>query len=139
MKIFEEAGIDRMKLFLDYASKRQQVINSNIANLETPGYQAKELNFEHIFREASLEQGQGQGQGLSLEKSHPGHFDGKPVLLRETGQLANSRTEALGNDLNNVDLDREMAQLAQNVLKFSAVAQLLQRKLATIRSAILGG
>ncbi len=135
MKIFEQAGIDRMKLFLDYASKRQQVINSNIANIETPGYQAKELNFEHIFQEASLE----QGLGMSLKRTHEGHLGGKPELIRETGRLAASGTDALGNDLNNVDMDREMTQLAQNVLKFSAVAQLVQRKLAAIRSAIQGG
>lgn len=135
MKIFEQAGIDRMKLYLDYASKKQQVINSNIANIDTPGYQAKELDFEHIFRNESA----GQQQGLALKRTKPGHLGGKPLLLRETQGLQDTRSQALGNDLNNVDMDREMTQLAQNVLKFSAVAQLIQRKLSTIRSAIQGG
>lgn len=132
MKIFEQAGIDRMQLYLDYASRKQQMINSNIANIDTPGYQAKELTFEHLFREASVR------AGLPLKTSLPGHLPGKPRLLREDAELRAGSTGALGNDLNNVDMDREMTELAQNVLKFSAVAQLVQMKLAAIRSAIRG-
>ena len=46
----DEAVLDHMKAFLDYSARKQQVITSNLANSETPGYRAKELNFEDVFQ-----------------------------------------------------------------------------------------
>lgn len=132
MKIFEQTGIDRMQQYLDQSSRRQQVINSNLANVETPGYVAKELNFEGIFR-GELE------NAMPARTTDPRHIPAKPALLREATEPQPVNSEAMGNDLNNVDMDREMAMLAENVLKFSAVAQLVQMKLQTIRTSIQGG
>ncbi|HSR52413.1 MAG TPA: flagellar basal body rod protein FlgB [Acidobacteriota bacterium] len=131
MDIFKDSGIDRMAEYLDFASKRQQVINSNIANIETPGYRAKTLDFEHLFR-AELE------PGLHLRSTRAGHLSGPPELIREAARVRTLPTGALGNDLNNVDLDHETTQLAQNVLKFSAVAQMIQGRLSAIRQVIEG-
>jgi flagellar basal-body rod protein FlgB len=43
------------------------------------------------------------------------------------------------NDLNNVNIDREMAQLSSNALKFSMVAQMIAGKFKTLKSAIQEG
>ncbi|HSR70142.1 MAG TPA: flagellar basal body rod protein FlgB [Acidobacteriota bacterium] len=131
MDLFKDSGIDRMASYLDFAARRQQVINSNIANIETPGYQAKSLEFESLFRE-ELE------SGLHLRTTRAGHVTGPPELIRETARVRTLPTGALGNDLNNVDLDQEMTQLAQNVLKFSAVSQMIQGRLQMIRRVIEG-
>ncbi len=131
MDIFSESKVDRMEEFLDYSSKRQKVINSNIANIETPGYKARDLQFESLFKEY-LE------RELPLRKTQAGHVDGKPVLLRDDVRPQEIVSEALGNDLNNVDLDQEMTKLAENVLKFSAVVQMMQFRLQTVRSSIQG-
>lgn len=135
MDFFAQAGIERMKLYMDFASKRQQVISSNIANIETPGYEAKDLKFEEIFR------GELSQSKVELQRSDTRHRGSKPVLLREEDEVRPRRTftDSLGNDLNNVDLDREMSQLAENVLKFSAVAQMTRLKLGLVRSAIREG
>ncbi len=131
MKIFEETLIDKMKLFLDHSARRQEVINSNLANIDTPGYRTRELNVDNVF-------GRQLEKSVSMLKNHPKHMvgqggpSGQPIV-REV------QTGGLGNDLNNVDLDREMTNLAVNVLQFSTVAQLLQMKMRLLDFSIKGG
>lgn len=131
MNILNDSVLDKMQLFLDLSVKRQKVITSNLANVDTPGYQAKELDFQNVFRQEL------QGAGV-LKTEDPRHISGsaglaRPVLVREPN------TGALGNDLNNVDLDKEMSSLAENMLKFSAVSQLVQMKLQILESSVRGG
>lgn len=131
MKIFEHTLIDRMKLFLDYSTRRQKVISSNLANVDTPGYRTRDLDFKEVFRKES--------EGLSgMRVGHSRHLGQQPVLLREP-VVREVKTGSLGNDLNNVDLDREMTNLATNVLKFSTVVQFMKMKLRMLESSIRGG
>ena len=44
-------GLERMKSFLDFSIQQQNVITSNLANLETPGYRTKQLIFEEVLRD----------------------------------------------------------------------------------------
>lgn len=131
MKIFEEMLIDKMKLFLDQAARRQEVIGSNLANVDTPGYRAKDLNLEEIFR-------QELGKATSMRSNHRRHLGAKPTLVRDAA-VQEVDTGALGSDLNNVDLDKEMTNLALNMLKFSTVVQLLRMKVQLLDSSIRGG
>ena len=130
MKI-EEAVLDRMKLFLDYSAKKQQVITSNLANSETPGYRAKELSFNDVF------QNELQASG-SLRLTRDNHLGGTPSLVRDA-EIEEKANHALGRDGNNVDLDNEMTQLAQNVLKFSVVSRLYQQKIQLIKYSLREG
>ena len=45
----------------------------------------------------------------------------------------------MGNDRNNVDMDRELAHLTQNLLKFSTVAQLMQKQIHLLQYSIREG
>jgi flagellar basal-body rod protein FlgB len=127
----DETVLNHMKLFLDYSARKQQVITSNLANSETPGYKAKELNFEDIFQQEL------QGN-QPLIRTRENHFQGKPSLSREP-QVVQKGNDALGRDGNNVDLDKEMTQLAQNVLKFSVVSRLYQQKIQMIKFSLREG
>jgi len=127
----DEAVLEHMKLFLDYSARKQQVITSNLANSETPGYRAKELNFSHFFQQ-ELEGGEG------LKCTRQGHMEGSPSLIREA-EVEKKTNDSLGRDGNNVDLDSEMTQLAQNVLKFSVVSRLYQQKIQLIKFSLREG
>ncbi len=129
MKIF--GHIEQCNRYLDLALQKQQVITSNIANVDTPGYRAKQLDFEAVLESES------SGDPGCLRTTDPRHIQHPPELLREAS-VRESSTGALRRDLNNVDMDKEMTELAQNVLKFSAVAQIVQAKLRGIESAIRG-
>lgn len=127
----EESVLSQMKLFLDYSARKQQVITSNLANSETPGYRAKELNFSDLFQQ-ELESGE------NLRTTRENHIERGPTLVREA-EVEERANDSLGRDGNNVDLDREMTQLAQNVLKFSVVSRLYQQKIQLIKYSLREG
>ena len=127
----DEAVLDHMKSFLDYSARKQQVITSNLANSETPGYRAKELNFTDVLQQEL------RGDGV-LRRTRERHIEGTPTLIREA-EVHEKANDALGRDGNNVDLDREMTQLAQNVLKFSVVSRLYQQKIQLIKFSLREG
>lgn len=130
MKI-DDAVLDRMSRFLDYAAQRQKVISSNLANAETPGYKAQEVRFEDFLEQA-------EGGPETLRQTHAEHLAGEPALIREEITRMQAR-DNLGHDGNNVDLDKELVDLSENVLKFSVVGRLLQLKLQLIKAGIKEG
>lgn len=106
-------SLDRVGLelgsFLSYLTHRQEVIASNIANADTPGYRTLDVAphsaFSSVFQQASV------------------RADESPGLTTR-------------NDGNNVSMDREARLLSENTLKFNLATQMLRGELRNIRSAI---
>ncbi|MBI3327978.1 MAG: flagellar basal body rod protein FlgB [Nitrospinae bacterium] len=121
---------------LDLRMERHTLIASNIANAETPRYQAADIEFEAALKSAMALNG-----SPAPIRTHPRHL---PVRWEEgmvvSPTLAHRNPRSgIGYDLNSVDLDTEMTQLAQNNLLYNATAQLLAREFTTVRLAIEGG
>jgi flagellar basal-body rod protein FlgB len=106
---------------MDLRLKRQNVVMANLANLQTPGYKARRLEFEQELQ-AALRQGSARLTRTSAQHMpvgfEPGSFD--PSLLREV-----SPRVVQGHD--SVDLDKEMALLAKNTLLYNALATVMQK------------
>lgn len=98
--------------YMDLLSARQKVVASNIANVDTPGYKTKDLDFQAEFQSASY-----------LKNPLPVEVPDLPVK----------------NDGNNVSLDREARMLAENNLRFTLASVLVRSNLQTIKSAINEG
>ncbi len=108
---------------MDIRTTRNRVLSSNIANSETPGFVSKDVPFEKIL-ERSI-----QNQSLiGLKKTHPKHFPGG----------LNTEIE-LESGLEAVNIDKEMAKLAENNLRFQADVQALVKKFEGLKYAIEGG
>ena len=108
---------------LDWTAKRQQTLSANLANIDTPGYKARDVSFSE------------QLQSLSLETTSSVHLEplGKSGMrIYEVGAKAKDNG-------NTVDLDREMTELAKNGLQYVALIQFLNQKIRTLRSAINDG
>jgi|DewCreStandDraft_1066081.scaffolds.fasta_scaffold00159_27 flagellar basal-body rod protein FlgB len=119
---------------LDGLTRRQRIIAANIANAETPGYRASEIDFETKLREAVLATDE-----VQLVATHSGHF-GDTAGTRDTEPLVlPSGSTALRNDGNNVDIDREMARLAETQIVYSAVAQMVAGRKAILRMVLSDG
>lgn len=112
---------------------RHNVTASNIANAETPGFKAKKVDFEEALATAL------DVDGLdSLATSHGEHF--------ATGASANPQAEiydnpdvAMNNDGNTVDMEKEMAALAENSILYKTALQLINKKMAAVKYAISEG
>jgi flagellar basal-body rod protein FlgB len=106
---------------MDLRLERQNVVMANLANLHTPGYRARRLEFEQELQ-AALKQGAGRLTRTS-DKHMPVAFDPDsfdPRLLREFRPSV-----VQGQD--SVDLDREMALLAKNTLLYNALATVIHK------------
>ena len=120
---------------LDLRARNQQVIASNIANAETPGYSPSTLHFE-----AELQSAMGSPRSLPLAGSHVRHIATLPPDLDSVrGTLTVNPDETGIGDENGVSVDEEMLKLSENEILYEAAAQLLKKKLGMIKYAISGG
>jgi len=101
-----------LQRYMDLLSARQKLVASNIANADTPGYKAQDIDFQFEF--ATLLRGE------------------KPQTISTQGLTEKP-------DGNNVDVDREARMLAENALRFNVASSLLRSQIKTVREAIQGG
>ena len=133
-------GIDFQAQALSLRSERQRLIASNIANADTPGYVAREMNFAQALRDAT-----GAGQTTTmLAASQPGHIGANPganpgapggASFSTLTYAAPSQTNL---DRNTVDMDRERASFADNTVKYEATLRFIGAQVKTTLSAITG-
>jgi flagellar basal-body rod protein FlgB len=129
---FQRAHLESLKKALGVYAQRHKVTAENIANVETPGYRAKEYRFEELLRGAT------GGGRLAGARTDPHHL---PVGLRAPedvqGQVVAEETGA-DNGVNDVDIDREMATLATNDLSYRLATRVLSMKYRLLREAVTG-
>ena len=110
---------------LDIRSARHQVISGNVANVETPDYLSKDLPFQKVF-ERSLE----GPSVLPLKRTHPRHL---PTLEAERTDFSQDIEMAPAPG---VDIDQQMAKLAENNLMFQAGIQSLIKKFEALKVSV---
>lgn len=114
---------------------KQNLINSNIANAETPGFAAKKIDFEEALARAIDLDGM---RGTST--SGPEHFAvGGGSMSKVRADIYDNPEGAVNNDGNTVDLEREMSALAENTIMHRAALQLINKKLAQLKYAASEG
>jgi len=109
---------------LDIRAARHQVISGNVANVETPDYVSKDLPFQKVF-ERSLE----GPSVLPLKRTHPRHL---PALEGETDFSWDIEVAPAPG----VDIDQQMAKLAENNLMFQAGIQSLIKKFEALKVSV---
>ncbi|MEX8519136.1 MAG: flagellar basal body rod protein FlgB [Leptothrix sp. (in: b-proteobacteria)] len=132
--------LDRLSDTLNFQSQalvlraeRQRLIASNIANADTPGYVARDMDFAAALREATG-QTQPAGTVLTTNAAHIAPQTGartEPNLLYATASQTNL-------DRNSVDMDRERASFADNAVKYEATLRFLNQGVRTMLDAIKG-
>ncbi len=132
IKVFDRT-LEALSKSLDMRAEKQVVISSNIANADTPGYQAQALDFEGELANAlTLD-------GMPLERTHAGHVGSGSSLEGIQGEIHNQINNVVREDGNTVDRDAEMFSLSENQLLYNAAADLLKKKLALLKYAIADG
>jgi flagellar basal-body rod protein FlgB len=104
---------------------RQKTIASNVANVDTPGFKASQVNFEDVLNTA-------------LSRARPGTPVNQSAL---DGQMrATTLDDATSSraDGNNVDIDQQMEMLSEANLNYSALTQVMSTRLGILRSVIKG-
>jgi flagellar basal-body rod protein FlgB len=120
---------------LDLRAQKAQVISSNIANAETPGFSASRFDFEEDLANAI-----GRKGGVSLATSHETHIPLGPANFNSvSGKIITENGNSDIGDENGVSVDQEMMALSENELLYETTAQLLKKKLTMLKHVISGG
>lgn len=135
------ARLDFHSQALVLRAERQRIIASNIANADTPGYVARDLNFKDAMNQAS---GAGMSLGGSAQaKASSGTTHARHIPLSGSGlggssSLAYTVQTQPSVDGNSVDLDRERANFADNSVRYEATLRFINGSAKGILSAIQG-
>lgn len=129
MMIFERT-LGLLERAMDLRGARQRVIASNVANEETPGYRAKDLQFKDALSQAA------KGAGMvHVRSTHSGHIAmGSNEPAR--GRIIEVPAPDLPLDANSVSLDTEMAKLSDNAMQYNTAATVASMRIRGLLSAI---
>lgn len=139
---------------LELRAQRQQVLASNIANVDTPNYQARDFAFGAALARATANLPSARPSAVPL----PGMAAGPLALVPADGGAAPARAflpvgaaaasgapalswrtpEQPSLDGNTVDLDRERANFADNALRYEATLRFINGNVRNVLSAIRG-
>lgn len=123
---------------LNARATRQDLISSNIANVDTPFYKARDIDFETALIEKKKElYGQNNASSkLEMAQTSQAHLNGvtdfdssKSTIYLRDGQLAR-------NDGNTVDIDVETSELGKNAMMFNALTSGLQKNGLIFKSVL---
>ena len=130
-------AIDFQAQALTLRAERQRLIASNIANADTPGYQARDMDFAKTLRAATGSLAGAQ----AVTTSHAGHI-GSDAARSSGGSVGSELSYATAGqtnlDRNTVDMDRERASFADNAIKYEATLRFINSNVRTSLSAITG-
>ncbi len=123
---------------LDAYTLRHKVISANIANIGTPGYKAKAVDFESALNDQmaknTVSSNVTNANHIALSSSHTGSV-APSIVNAESDQFSN---EEMKSGINDVDIDTEMAEMAKNQIRFKYVSKLLGDSFRGIQKSIRG-
>ncbi len=126
-------GLDRifalLERGLDFAAQRQELLASNIANVETPDYKRRDLDFESLLK--GLEE---QNKRINLARTSPRHLSGS--VKNEEGFPVEEESITIRDDGSSIDVEREMATLLENGLYYQTLSKLTSGKFNLLRTVL---
>lgn len=123
--------VKSLEKMLDYCTQKQKVISRNLANIGTQAYQRQDLEFKSILSD-SMDAG--------LKVSNEKHFSS---FNSSSGgseyEITYDQSQEKISGVNNVDIDTEMAEMAENSLRFKFAARKIGDYFKSLQNVIKGG
>ncbi len=129
--LFADKTPGLLKKGLDFQSARQLLVSNNISNMETPGYKAVDVDFAQQLRQAGVGKG-----GLHMANTDPKHIGAQANAVKHMQPEVIEEPDAAKSNGNNVNVDKEMAKLAETQLMYNTIAQAFSKRGSTLRAAI---
>lgn len=126
-------NINLLSKSLDAYSIRQNAINNNISNSNTPNYKRKDIEFDKILRKMTNE------TDMNIKKTDPNHIGNDIDKLDLKPKIIIDKNTKSRLDGNNVDIDVEMAELSKNYIKYNVASQQITSAFKRYKNAISGG
>ncbi len=117
---------------LQLRAQRQQILSANIANADTPGYKAVDIDFTRALRESV-----GSATRVTQRVTAPGHQVARAASSATPAPAASDAVQP-AQDGNTVDMDKERARIADNAVRYEATLKFINGQIRTLLSAIQG-
>ncbi|MCD7033787.1 flagellar basal body rod protein FlgB [Metabacillus sp. GX 13764] len=129
MNIFSTNVMQSLEKAADFSSLKQKTISNNIANVDTPNYKAKEVTFRSALNEelGKFEANRTDPRHLSFAGSSEEPF------------ITESANTSYSQNGNNVDIDSEMSEMAENQIYYNALIDRLNGQFQSLKTVIRGG
>ncbi len=132
---FDKAlGIHEQALML--RQRRNEVLATNIANADTPGYKARDVDFRSALSQAGNNSNM---QNMSLKVTHAGHQNRLETSDHGDGELMYRLPRQASVDGNTVETHVEQAEFADNALRYQTTLQFLGGRFSSLKSILQGG
>ncbi|MFD1705876.1 flagellar basal body rod protein FlgB [Siminovitchia sediminis] len=128
MKLFSDT-IRTIERSLDYSALKHEITAQNIANADTPNYKGKQVTFQKALNEAL--------SASTLRVSDDRHITNGQK--RDSAVISANRQVQYAHNGNNVDIDKEMSDLAANQIYYSLLTDRLSGKFQSLQNVIKGG
>ena len=115
---------------LEASSMRQQVLSNNVANIDTPSFKRSDVDFQTVLGTVLGE----KSGALSLKLTAQKHIPGLDV--GGAGGIVTDQSTSLRNDGNNVDVDKEMTNVAENGLYYNSLTSAISSQLGLLRMVL---
>jgi len=124
-----------LKKTLDAQATRQRTHAQNIANAETPGYRRVAVDFE-----SELKSVLGDDNAAKMARTDPRHMNtgGSGSLADLEPRIRIEQPEGEQSGVNGVNIDEEMAQMAETQIRYLTALELLKRRYTGLKTAIKG-
>lgn len=130
LKLFSST-ITTLEQAMNYSTAKQKVISHNIANSDTPNYKTKSVSFNSEFSRVLKD-------SMQANKTDIRHYDFKSTNSKSFSVFTKN-SSSYNHNGNNVDIDKEMTELAKNQIYYNAVADRIGSKFNSLKTVIRGG
>ncbi|OGP22232.1 MAG: flagellar basal-body rod protein FlgB [Deltaproteobacteria bacterium GWA2_55_10] len=120
---------------MDLRASRHKLLSSNIANQETPGYRAVDINFEAEMKKRVS----GPSTDVYLAGTSDKHLAQATGASASAPAVLDRATDLPGFDANSVGIEAEMARLSENTLMYTVASKMLKDKFNLLMTAIKEG
>lgn len=134
MKNLFETHILAVGKSLDLRLQRQNIVMGNLANIKTPGYRARRLEFEEEFQRVLGQSGKG-----TLTRTQPDHLPVPSAGMEVNGEMLKDLRPRVVQGEDAVDLDKEVAEMSKNSMLYNALVTALTKNFEGIKSVISEG
>jgi flagellar basal-body rod protein FlgB len=120
---------------LSLRAQRQEVLSANIANADTPGYKARDVDFSAALRDAVGASRVPRLPETSLTLTSPGHLAAKASTDVRANLLYRQPLQP-SLDGNTVDMDVERTAFAENTMRYQGSVTLLSQRIKGMLAAV---
>ncbi|SMB82522.1 flagellar basal-body rod protein FlgB [Desulfonispora thiosulfatigenes DSM 11270] len=134
MTVFNNRTLLFLEKGLQGSMVKQKAVAQNMANFNTPGYNSAKVNFKEQLQSAL-----GSSKKIALAATKEGHITNRAPLNKINPQIVKMTNTQINTDGNNVDIDQEMAQMAENLIYQNTAINQLNSRIGILKNVISEG